>query len=79
VTQRSAQAAERENLLLLVWLQDVPHLGEGLHVHRLRQRLGRRQLIVGSELSTNYRFWLFTEARALPVPHQRLPHRPVDL
>ncbi len=59
--QRPPQAAERENLLLLVWLQDVAHLGEGLHARRLRQRLGRRQLIVGFEVSTNCRFWVSTE------------------
>ena len=45
--QRPAQPSEREDLLLFVVVQDVAHPGEGLHVHRLRQRLGRRQLMAG--------------------------------
>jgi hypothetical protein len=36
-----AQATERTDLLLLLVVQDVAHPGEGLHVRRLRQRLGR--------------------------------------
>ena len=60
--QRPPQATERENFLLFVWLQDVAHGREGLHVRRRRQRLGRRQLIVGFEVSTNCRFWVSTEA-----------------
>jgi hypothetical protein len=39
--QRPSESAERENLLLLVVVQDVAHPGEGLHVHHLRQRLNR--------------------------------------
>ena len=39
-------------------------LSEGLHATRLRQRLERRQLIVGLEVSTNCRFWVSTEAGA---------------
>jgi hypothetical protein len=42
--------------LLFVWLQNVAHGREGLQVRRRRQRLGRRQLIVGFEVSTNCRF-----------------------
>ena len=60
--QRPPQSAQRENLLLFVWLQDVAHLGEGLHVRRLRPRLGR-QLIVGFEVSTNCRLWVSAEAQ----------------
>ena len=60
--QRPPQATERENFLLFVWLQDVAHGREGLHVRRRRQRLGRRQLIVGFEVSTNCRFWVSAEA-----------------
>ena len=59
--QRPAQAAERQDLLLLLVVQDVAHLGEGLQVHRPRQRLGRRQLIVGLEVSIKCRFWVSTE------------------
>jgi hypothetical protein len=62
--QRPPQPAQRENLLLFVWLQDVAHLGEGLHVRCLRQRLGR-QLIVGFEVSTNCRFRVSAEADTL--------------
>jgi GNAT superfamily N-acetyltransferase len=47
-----------------VVVQDVTHPGEGLHVHRLRQRLGRRQLIAGFEVSINCRIWVSTEANA---------------
>ena len=54
--ERPAQATEREHLLLFVLLQNVAHSGEGLHVQRLRQRLGRAQLIVGFEVSINCRF-----------------------
>jgi hypothetical protein len=61
--QGPPQATERQNLLLSMWLQDVAHLGEGLHVPRLRQRLGT-QLIVGFEVSTNCRFWVSTEGSA---------------
>ena len=60
--ERPPQPTERENFLLFVWLQDVAHGREGLHVRRRRQRLGRRQLIVGFEVSTNCRFWVSTEA-----------------
>ena len=65
--QRPAEATQRENLVLCVWLQDVAHLGEGLHIRRLRQRLGRRQLIVGFEVSTKCRFWVSAEATANPM------------
>jgi hypothetical protein len=60
--KRPAQATEREDLLLFVLLQNVAHLGEELHAPRLRQRRGRRQLIVGFEVSTNCRLWVSTEA-----------------
>src|SRR5262249_50860064 len=60
--QRPSQATKREDLLLFVWLQDVAHLGEGLHIRRLRQRLGCRQLNVGFEVSTKCRFWVSAEA-----------------
>jgi hypothetical protein len=43
--ERQSQPTERENFLLFVWLQDVAHGREGLHVPRRRQRLGRRQLM----------------------------------
>ena len=60
--QRPPEPPEREDFLLFVWLQDVAHGREGLHIHRRRQRLGRRQLIVGLAVSTNCRFWVSTEA-----------------
>jgi hypothetical protein len=59
--ERPPQPTERENFLLFVWLQDVAHGREGLHIRRRRQRLGRRQLIVDFEVSTNCRFWASTE------------------
>jgi hypothetical protein len=43
--ERPAQSPQRQDLMLCVVVQDVAHPGEGLHVQRLRQRLGRRQLI----------------------------------
>jgi hypothetical protein len=52
-------------LLLFGLLQDVAHAGEGHHVHRPRQRLGRRQLIAGFEVSINCGIWVSTEAEAL--------------
>jgi hypothetical protein len=59
--ERPAQSPERADLLLCGVVQDVAHPGEGLHVHRLRQRLGRRQLIAGFEVSINCRIWVSTE------------------
>ena len=47
------ESTERQNLLLFVWLQDVAHRHEGLHVPAGVKRLGCRPLIVGFELSTN--------------------------
>ena len=63
--ERPPQPTERENFLLFVWLQDVAHGREGLHVRRRRQRLGRRQLIVGFEVSTNCRLDT-THPKAVP-------------
>jgi hypothetical protein len=48
---RPPKLPEREDLLLFCLLQDVAHPGEGHQVPRPRQRLGRRQLIAGFELS----------------------------
>ena len=56
------QTAQGQNLLLLLVVQDVAHPDEGLQSHRPRQRLGRRQLIAGFEVSINCRFWVSTEA-----------------
>jgi hypothetical protein len=39
--KRSAEPSERENLLLLVVVQDVAHDGDGTRVPRRRQRLDR--------------------------------------
>lgn len=50
-TDRPSQAPEREDLLLCGLLQDVAHSGEGHQVRRPRQRLGRRQLMAGFEVS----------------------------
>jgi hypothetical protein len=65
--ERPAQSPERADLLLCGVVQDVAHPGEGLHVHRLRQRLGRRQLIAGFEVSINCRFWVSAEAAFVRV------------
>ena len=62
---RPAQTPQRQNLLLLLVVQDVAHPGQGLHAPDPRQRLGRRQLIVGFEVSINCRFWVFTEVETL--------------
>ena len=43
--KRPPQSAERTDLLLFVVIQGVAHADEGLHVHRPRQRPGRRPLI----------------------------------
>jgi hypothetical protein len=65
--QRPTQTAERQNLLLFVMVQDVGHPGEGLHLRRRRQRLSRRQLIDGFQVSIKCRFWVSTEgARSVP-------------
>jgi hypothetical protein len=63
--ERPAHAAERPDLLLLCVVQDVAHLGEGLHPPNPRQRLGPRQLIAGFEVSINCRFWVSTEAASI--------------
>ena len=62
-SHRPAQAAESKNLLLLLVIQDVAHSGEGPWAHRLRQRLGRRQLMAGSAVSINGWIWVSTEVR----------------
>ena len=49
--RRPSEPPEREDLLLFGLLQDVTHPGEGHQVRRPRQRLGRRQLIAGFEVS----------------------------
>ena len=49
--------------MLLLLIQDVAHPGEGPYVRRPRQRLGRRQLMAGSEMSINGRIWVSTEGR----------------
>ncbi len=59
---RPAQAAESKNLLLLLLIQDVTHSGEGPWARRLRQRLGRRQLMAGFAVSINGWIWVSTEA-----------------
>lgn len=61
-TRRPAELAEHPDLLLLGLLQDVAHPGEGHQVPRPRQRLGRRQLIAGFELSIKCGIWVSTEA-----------------
>ena len=58
---RPAQAAESNNLLLLLVIQDVAHSGEGPWARRLRQRLGRRQLMAGFAVSINGWIWVSTE------------------
>ena len=58
---RPAQAAESKNLLLLLLIQDVAHSGEGPWARRLRQRLGRRQLMAGFAVSINGWIWVSTE------------------
>src|SRR6185295_896158 len=72
-TERPAQTAERQNLVLFVMLQDVAHPREGPHVPRLRQRLGGRQLMVGFQVSINCRFWVSTEGRARRTPGHSCP------
>jgi hypothetical protein len=51
--RRPSESAEAEHLLLFGLLQDVTRPGEGHQVRRPRQRLDRRQLIVGFEVSIN--------------------------
>ena len=43
-------------------IQDVAHSGEGPWARRLRQRLGRRQLMGELAVSTNGWIWVSTEA-----------------
>jgi hypothetical protein len=45
-------------------LQDVAHPGEGHQVLGPRQRLGRRQLIAGFEVSIKCGIWVSTEDAA---------------
>jgi hypothetical protein len=60
---RRGQTPQPTDLLLFVVVQDVTHAGVGTSVPRPRQRLGRRQLIAGFEVSINCRIWVSTEAR----------------
>jgi hypothetical protein len=41
--------------------QNVAHARGASRARRARQRLGRRQLIAGLEVSINCRFWVSTE------------------
>jgi hypothetical protein len=49
--------------LLLLVIQDVAHPSEGPWARRLRQRLGRRQLMAGLAVSINGWIWVSTEAQ----------------
>ena len=60
--QRPPSRPSARTCCCLCLLQDVAHPGEGHQVRRPRQRLGRRQLIAGFEVSINCRFWVSTEA-----------------
>lgn len=68
---RPAQAAESKNLLLLLVIQEVAHSGEGPWARRLRQRLGRRQLMAGFAVSINGWIWVSTEATGRKAPRRK--------
>src|SRR5688572_18307681 len=68
---RPTQATESKNLLLLLVIQDVAHSGEGPWARRLRQRLGRRQLMAGFAVSINGWIWVSTEAGQGPLQLDR--------